>query len=67
MKKGHLFPGGHDLDTVKEGLGLQVEIVPYGHLPGTLQQKVKDPKQWIPSAVVNVFIANKTGHRIPDG
>lgn len=67
MKKGHTFPGGHDLDVVKEGLGLQVEIVPYGHLPGTLKKKVKDPKKWIPSAVVNVFIANKTGHRIPDG
>ncbi|MBU0944756.1 MAG: hypothetical protein KJ804_08480 [Proteobacteria bacterium] len=67
MKKGHLFPGGHDLDTVKEGLGLQVEIVPYGHLPGTLEKKVKDPQKWIPSAVVNVFIENKTGHRIPDG
>lgn len=67
MKKGHLFPGGHDLETVKEGLGLQVEIVSYGHLPGTLKKKVKKEKTWIPSAVVNVFVENKTGHRVPDG
>lgn len=67
MKKGHFFPGGHDLDTVKEGLGLQVEIIPYGQLPGTLKKKVKEEKKWIPSAVVTVFIENKTGHRIPDG
>ena len=67
MKKGHYFPGGHDLDIVKEGLGLQVEIVPYGHLPGTLKKKLKEEKKWIPSAVVNVFVENKTGHRIPDG
>ncbi len=67
MKKGHYFPGGHDLDIVKEGLGLQVEIVPYGHLPGTLKKKLKEAKKWIPSAVVNVFVENKSGHRIPDG
>lgn len=66
MKKGHLFPGGHDLDTVKEGLGFNVEITPYGHLPGLLQGK-KDPKKWVPSAIVTVFIENKTGHRVPDG
>jgi Outer membrane cytochrome MtrC/MtrF-like, domains II/IV len=67
MKKGHTFPGGHDLDTVKEGLGLQVEIIPYGHLPGTLKKELKEAKKWIPSAVVNVFVENKTGHRVPDG
>jgi Outer membrane cytochrome MtrC/MtrF-like, domains II/IV len=67
MKKGHTFPGGHDLDIVTEGLGLQVEIVSYGHLPGTLKKKLKEEKKWIPSAVVNVFIENKTGHRVPDG
>lgn len=66
MKKGHLFPGGHDLDTVKEGLGFNVEISPYGHLPGQLKGK-KDPKKWVPSAIVTVFIENKTGHRVPDG
>jgi hypothetical protein len=66
MKKGHLFPGGHDLDTVKEGLGFDVQINPYRHLPGLIKG-VKDPKKWVPSAVVNVFIENKTGHRVPDG
>jgi cytochrome c554/c'-like protein len=67
MKNGHTFPGGHDLATVKEGLGLQVEIVPYGHLPGTLKKKLKKEKTWVPSAVVNVFVENMTGHRVPDG
>ena len=66
MKKGHLFPGGHDLDTVKEGLGFEVQINPYKHLPGQIKG-VKSPKNWVPSAVVNVFIENKTGHRVPDG
>lgn len=66
MKKGHFFPGGHDLDTVKEGLGFDVQVNPYKHLPGQIKG-VKDPKKWVPSAVVNVFIENKTGHRVPDG
>lgn len=66
MKKGHLFPGGHDLDTVKEGLGFNVHINSYQHLPGQIKN-VKDPGKWVPSAVVNVFIENKTGHRVPDG
>ncbi len=66
MKKGHLFPGGHDLDTVKEGLGFNVQINPYKHLPGQIKG-VKNPKHWVPSAVVNVFIENKSGHRVPDG
>jgi len=66
MKKGHLFPGGHDLETVKEGLGFDVQINPYKHLPGQIKG-VKDNTLWVPSAVVNVFIANRTGHRVPDG
>lgn len=66
MKKGHLFPGGHDLETVKEGLGFDVQVNPYKHLPGQIKG-VQDPKAWVPSAVVNVFIENKTGHRVPDG
>jgi hypothetical protein len=66
MKKGHLFPGGHDLDTVKEGLGLEVQLTKYRHLPGQVKG-VKDAKAWIPSAVANVFITNNAGHRIPDG
>lgn len=66
MKKGHLFPGGHDLETVTEGLGFNVEIEKYRHLPGQIKG-VKDSKKWVPSAVVNAFIENKTGHRVPDG
>lgn len=66
MKKGHLFPGGHDLDTVKEGLGFRVEVMDYGHLPGQIKE-VKDPAKWVPSAIVTVFIENLAGHRIPDG
>lgn len=66
MKKGHLFPGGRDLETVKEGLGFDVQINPYKHLPGQIKD-VKDPKLWVPSAVITVFIENKTGHRVPDG
>ena len=66
MKKGHLFPGGHDLETVKEGLGFDVQINPYKHLPGQIKD-VKDAKKWVPSAVVTAFIENKSGHRVPDG
>ncbi len=66
LEKGHLFPGGHDIDTVRQGIGLEVEITPYQHLPGKLEG-VKDEKLWVPSAVVTVFIDNKTGHRVPDG
>lgn len=66
MKKGHLFPGGHDLETVKNGLEFDVQINPYQHLPGQIAG-VKDQKKWVPSAVVTVFIKNTTGHRVPDG
>lgn len=66
MKKGHLFPGGHDLDTVKEGLGFDVQFAQYQHLPGKIKG-VKDAKKWVPSVVVTAFIENKTGHRVPDG
>jgi nitrate/TMAO reductase-like tetraheme cytochrome c subunit len=66
LNKGHMFPGGHDLETVQEGLGLNVQVSPYTHLPGQIPD-VKDSKQWAPSAVVTVFIENRTGHRVPDG
>lgn len=66
MDKGHVFGGGRDLDMVKKGLGFDVRINPYRHLPGQVKD-VKDPKKWVPSAVVTVFIENKAGHRIPDG
>ncbi len=66
MKKGHLFPGGHDLDTVKEGLGFDVQFAQYQHLPGKIKG-VKDAKKWVPSVIVTAFVENKTGHRVPDG
>lgn len=66
MEKGHIFGGGRDLDMVKKGLGFDVQINPYQHLPGQVKD-VKDPKKWVPSAVVTVFIENNAGHRIPDG
>jgi len=66
MEKGHFFPGGRDLDMVKQGLGFDVQINPYRHLPRKIKG-VKDPAKWVPSAVVTVFIENKAGHRIPDG
>ena len=64
--RDHRFPGGHDLDIVKEGLGLQVEVTQYRHLPGKIKG-VKNDKAWVPSAVITAFIQNKAGHRIPDG
>ena len=66
MKKGHLFPGGHDLATVKEGLNLDVQVNQYRHLPGKIPG-VKNKKAWVPSAVVTAFVENRSGHRIPDG
>ncbi len=66
LKKGHLFPGGHDLETVQEGLGFNVEIAQYKHLPGQIEG-VKNPAEWVPSAVITAFIENKAGHRVPDG
>ncbi len=60
MKKnnrGHLFPGGHDLEIVKEGIGFTAEIRGVRHTVG----------KWIPRAIVNVDLENRAGHRIPDG
>jgi len=65
-RKNHLFPGGHDLDMVKKGLGLKVNFAQYRHLPGQIKG-VKNDKAWVPSAVVTAFVENKAGHRIPDG
>lgn len=64
--RGHSFPGGHDLDIVKEGIGFNVQVTPYKHLPGQVPG-VTDEKAWVPSAVLTAFITNKAGHRIPDG
>lgn len=66
MDGGHLFHGGRDLDMVKKGIGFNVQINPYKHLPGQIKD-VKEPGKWVPSAVVTIFIENKAGHRIPDG
>ncbi len=66
LNKGHIFPGGHDLETVQEGLGFNLEISQYKHLPGQIKG-VKDEKEWVPSALVTAFVENKAGHRIPDG
>ena len=66
MKKGHLFPGGHDLETVQDGLGFNLEIAKYKHLPGQIEG-VKNSSEWVPSAVITAFIENRAGHRIPDG
>ncbi len=60
MKKknrGHTFPGGHDLEIVKEGIDFNAEIYGIRHSVG----------KWIPRAIVNVSLENKAGHRIPDG
>lgn len=59
--RGHAFPGGTNLDIVKEGIGFKAEITGYRHLPG------KGEKKWKPSALVNVELQNNAGHRIPDG
>jgi hypothetical protein len=60
-KRGHRMLGGRDLALVREGIGFNVEVSPYLHLPG------KGEKLWTPSAVVSVELENRAGHRIPDG
>jgi Cytochrome c554 and c-prime len=55
--RGHRIPGGHQVEMVKEGIGIDVEAVGVKLLPG----------KWIPTAVVNVSLMNQAGHRIPDG
>ncbi len=60
MKKnnrGHRFPGGHDLEIVKEGLLLQAEAKAFRYGIG----------KWVPAVNVEAFITNKAGHRTPDG
>jgi hypothetical protein len=56
-KRGHFFPGGHDLEIVKEGIGFRTNILGVRHSVG----------KWIPRAIVDVALENKSGHRIPDG
>lgn len=60
MKKadrGHGFPGGHDREIVKEGIGFNAEIFGVRHTVG----------QWIPMTIVEASLENRAGHRIPDG
>ena len=56
-ERGHRFPGGHDLEIVKEGLDLRAEIKGLSYGVG----------KWIPAVNVEAFITNKAGHRMPDG
>lgn len=55
--RGHRFPGGHDLDIVKDGIGFQAEIKGFRYGVG----------KWIPAVNVEAFLTNKAGHRVPDG
>ncbi len=59
--RGHRMLGGRDLELVREGIGFNVEVSKYQHLPG------KGEERWTPSAVVGVELENRAGHRIPDG
>lgn len=59
--RGHRMLGGRDLELVKEGIGFNVEVTSYRHLP-----KAPDTR-WTPSAIVTVELTNNAGHRIPDG
>jgi hypothetical protein len=55
--RGHTFPGAYQLEIVKEGIGLDAQVTGIRLHPG----------KWIPTAVVNVGLINRAGHRIPDG
>jgi hypothetical protein len=55
--RGHRMPGGNDPETVRESVGVDVQVV------GVKVQ----PDQWIPAVGVTVRLTNRAGHRIPDG
>lgn len=55
--RGHLFPGGHDLEIVREGIGFSAEIT-------GVRRKGKN---YDAQAIVEVGLENRAGHRIPDG
>lgn len=60
MKKanrGHTFPGAYQEAILKEGLVVDANITGIRLHPG----------KWIPTAIVNVGLTNKAGHRTPDG
>jgi hypothetical protein len=54
---GHRMPGGHDVETVRDALDLEVDAIGVKLYPG----------RWVPTAVVNIGITNRAGHRTPDG
>jgi hypothetical protein len=55
--RGHRFPGAYETEMVKDGIGLDFQA-----------ESIKlHPGKWIPTAVVNIGLVNKAGHRIPDG
>lgn len=55
--RGHTFPGAYETDIVKEGIGLDFQAAAIRLHPG----------KWVPTAVVNIGLINRAGHRIPDG
>ncbi|HET6514605.1 MAG TPA: multiheme c-type cytochrome ExtKL [Thermodesulfovibrionales bacterium] len=55
--RGHTFPGAYQVEIVREGIGLDVQAAGIRLHPG----------KWVPTAIVNVGLINKAGHRIPDG
>lgn len=55
--RGHSFPGAYQGEMVKEGILLDAQVAGIKLHPG----------KWIPTAIVNVGLINKAGHRIPDG
>lgn len=60
MKKenrGHTFPGAYQEAILKEGLVVDANIASIRLHPG----------KWIPTAIVNMGLTNKAGHRTPDG
>jgi hypothetical protein len=60
--RGHTFPGAYALDTLREGIDLNVVVRKVSDL------NVYEPKpDWKPAAVITVDITNRAGHRIPDG
>ena len=56
-EKGHPFPGAYDAEMVKDGFDIDMQAAGLRLSPGA----------WIPTAVVNVSLTNRAGHRIPDG
>ncbi|MCS7200126.1 MAG: multiheme c-type cytochrome ExtKL [Caldimicrobium sp.] len=61
--RGHTFPGAYNLDTLREGIGINVDVRQLVDLNPTLPKE----QQWRPAAKVVVDLINNAGHRIPDG